>query len=121
MTELSQLEKLTINCELSDAVHSICARLTIRRQRSLGMTRLDMNQTGSPRLTDAGLQNLSNLTRLERLEVEGGNFADAGWPVSAGSSTLRLLRLERSELSDAGFAELGKLTNLSRLYLRRLP
>ena len=59
-------------------------------------------------MTDAGLQHLAGLTRLEWLELSQTQVTDAGLQHLAGLTGLRRLDLSQTQVTDAGVAALRK-------------
>jgi hypothetical protein len=69
-------------------------------------------------LTDAGLEPLSNATRIGVLTIAGSSkMTDAGLDHLASLPSLWMLRLDRSAITDAGLARLKSLKSLETLSL----
>jgi hypothetical protein len=68
-------------------------------------------------LTDAGIEPLSNATRLTDLAITGSRMTDAGLDHLASLTSLWRLRLDRSAITDAGLARLKSLRSLETLSL----
>ena len=69
------------------------------------------------RITDAGLQHLAGLTRLEQLNLMGHRITDAGLRHLAGLTRLTDLNLSGPGITDAGLEHLRRLGRLERLSL----
>jgi hypothetical protein len=68
---------------------------------------------------DAGLDNLSGLTRLQELTLDDGNITDAGLKRIGALSQLQKLSLFSTPITDAGLEHLRGLTQLKKLSLDR--
>jgi Leucine-rich repeat (LRR) protein len=69
----------------------------------------------NPRVTDAGLANLSGLSLLRSLQLEGTPITDAGLANLAGLSRLYDLQIVDTHITDAGLAHLANLPSLHSL------
>jgi hypothetical protein len=67
---------------------------------------------GGGKVTDAGLENVKDLSRLKELKIGGTNITDAGLKYIAALTDLEVLGLTATEITDAG---LDSLQGLSRL------
>jgi hypothetical protein len=67
--------------------------------------------------TDAELERLQGLSRLQSLWLSGTNVTDAGLAHLRGLSQLQDLRLDKTRITDAGLLNLRKLNNLQSLWL----
>jgi DNA-binding beta-propeller fold protein YncE len=72
-------------------------------------------------VTDAGMQSLARLTKLEQLDLESGPITDVGLSQLRGLVKLRKLLLNRTKITDAGLVQVVGLTNLEELGLDHLP
>src|SRR5262249_16382505 len=70
-----------------------------------------------PRITDAGLAHLKDLTDLESLDLMGQDITDAGLEHVKGMKNLRELNLSGPGITDAGLEHLKGLDRLERLHL----
>jgi hypothetical protein len=68
-------------------------------------------------MTDAELLELSALTQLQHLNLEGNPVTDRGLKHLTGLSQLRTLRLDRTAVTDAGLKELTGFKKLQSLQL----
>ncbi len=78
------------------------------------LTRLSLNGTS---ITDAGLQNLENLHRLQLLWMNETAVGDAGLAQLADLKGLQSLGLNKTEVTDAGLIHLRKMRDLKYLLL----
>ena len=62
-------------------------------------------------VTDAGLEHLKGLTRLQSLDLSGTQVTDAGLEHLKGLTQLQWLSLEGTQVTDAGLEHLKGLTN----------
>ncbi|MBC7852591.1 MAG: hypothetical protein IAF94_04060 [Pirellulaceae bacterium] len=69
--------------------------------------------------TDADLEEISELSRLQYLDLNFTHLSDAGMVHFAGLTKLKGLSLDRTEVSDAGLAHLTGLTQLEYLYVSK--
>lgn len=67
--------------------------------------------------TDELLVEVSKLTRLEDLQLNGSEVTDAGLAFLSGLTKLKHLTLRKSKVTDAGLIHLKALTNLEQLHL----
>lgn len=74
-----------------------------------------------PNLTDAELNYLKRVPRLERLRLCATGVTDAGMPALAALRDLQMLVLERTKVSGKGLASLAALPKLTHLSLRMSP
>ena len=75
---------------------------------------LDLDQTS---VTDVGLAHLKESSPLQRLYLSGTKVTDAGLPHLKGLTQLRTLHLANTKVSDAGLTHLQGLTQLRYLSL----
>ncbi len=68
-----------------------------------------------PGITDAGIEHVKKLTRLERLELKGPNITDVGLTHLAGLTALESLSLEGARVSGSGLRNLTKCSRLKSL------
>ena len=68
-------------------------------------------------ITDAGLEPLKGLTKLEELFLWGTNVTDSGLEHLKGLTNLIHLNLTNTDVTDAGLEHLTRLTNLEYLIL----
>ncbi|HWA99287.1 MAG TPA: hypothetical protein VG713_12375 [Pirellulales bacterium] len=66
-------------------------------------------------LSDAGLEKLARLPKLQHLRVRGGDFGDRGLAALAGCRELQILNLPVTHATDAGLAQLSRLPKLVQL------
>lgn len=71
---------------------------------------------GTP-ITDAGLAHLSRLVQLQRLDLSGTSVTDAGLAHLTSLGGLRRLFLAETAITDAGMPHLAHFTHLNRLSL----
>ena len=73
------------------------------------LTSLDVS--GSGKITDAGLREISKLTSLTSLDVQScNNITDAGVADLSKLTSLTSLDVGNCEITDAGVAEISKIT-----------
>lgn len=83
-----------------------------------GLTRLNGLALQKTQVTDAGLVHLKGLTTLNILDLSGARqVRDTGLAHLAGLTNLHTLGLSGTQVSDAGLIHLKKLTNLGNLNL----
>ena len=70
-------------------------------------------------ITDAGIQNLSELTNLVELDLSDVKMTDAGLSYLAGLTKLRRLNLQSADVTDAGIDVLKNMPELEELSLYR--
>jgi hypothetical protein len=70
-----------------------------------------------PELTDATLAHLAGLTSLEEITLSGTSITGSGLVHLARLGKLKSLIVPNSALNDAALANLGRLTGLQRLYI----
>ena len=68
-------------------------------------------------VTDAGLEHIKGLTRLQNLYLFSTQVTDAGLESLKGLDELLELRLDNTKVTDAGLEHIKGLTQLERLYL----
>ncbi|MBI3861953.1 MAG: hypothetical protein HY290_08650 [Planctomycetia bacterium] len=73
---------------------------------------------GCPPITDAGLANLSRMTSLQHLDLNGSQISDAGLEHAGKLVRLHNLDLSNTQVTDAGLASLRPLQSLRELSLR---
>ena len=78
------------------------------------VVRLEISGT---EVTDAGLENIKGLTRLETLEVSCSQITDAGLEHLKGLAELEWLCLADTQVTDVGLRHLKGLTRLETLLL----
>jgi serine/threonine protein kinase len=82
-----------------------------------GMSNLEaLDLEGTP-ITDAGLAYLSRLSHLRRLDLSGTSVTDRGLGRLESLSGLRRLFLAETAVTDAGLPHLARFTQLNRLSL----
>lgn len=76
-------------------------------------------------ITDAGLDHLRGMTKLEQVHLRGPGFTDAGLRKLRGSRELRSLSSKNAKFTDEGLRELSQHSKLQDLHLyadtRRSP
>jgi hypothetical protein len=77
----------------------------------------DLELLRVPELTDATLAHIAGQTNLEKITLSGTSITGSGLVHLAGMRKLRSLTISNEALNDAGLANLGKLTGLTQLYL----
>ena len=82
-----------------------------------GLTKLQWLYLGGTNVTDAGLEQLKGLAQLRRLNLDGPKISDAGLKYLKGLSRLQSLGLNSTKVSDAGLQHLKGLTHLQWLGL----
>ena len=68
------------------------------------------------RITDAGLEHLKGLTKLQTLWLPSNNVTDAGLVHLTGFTKLRRLHLGGTKITDAGVKELQTELPKCRIY-----
>jgi Leucine-rich repeat (LRR) protein len=81
--------------------------------------RLRTVSLSGPRFTDAVMDHLKGLTKLERLYLVKTHVSDDGLEHLKGRAGLRTLDLSFTQVSDAGLEHLKGLTGLERLWLQQ--
>ena len=71
----------------------------------------------STKVTDAGLQHLKGLTKLQSLNLSRNEVSDAGLEHLKGLTSLQMLYLGGTKVTDAGLVHLKGLTSLQTLSL----
>lgn len=71
-----------------------------------GLTKLQLLKLGSTKVTDAGLEHLRGLTNLQSLVLCGTKVTDAGLEHLKGLTKLQSLYLSRTKVTDAGVKKL---------------
>ncbi len=85
------------------------------------LSRLEsLNLNGAP-ITDAGLERLTTLTRLERLSISEAQITDAGLEHLKTLERLESLDLSGVPITDAGLKHLKTLTRLEFLSIMQTP
>ena len=82
------------------------------------LDRLQVLTIVQTQITDAGLGNLKHLNQLQVLWIEAPQFTDAGLENVKGLSQLQVLHLDKTQLTDAGLEHLKGLKQLSDLSLK---
>ncbi len=98
----------------------------VHLQNLMVLTKLErLYLSGLTRITDAGLQYLTNLTNLKELDISGSatnpnrrHITDTGLEYLKGLTHLEKLSLNHTQMTDAGLAHLMGLHNLNILDLR---
>jgi len=85
-------------------------------EKPFQITAIDLNAAGS-KATDVGARNLSGLTGLTWLSLEGTDVSDAGLVHLEGLTNLTTLILNGTPVGDAGLERLKGLTKLTSLGL----
>jgi Leucine-rich repeat (LRR) protein len=70
-----------------------------------------------PKITDAGLKEVSKLKQLKELFLGGGHITNAGLKEVAKLGKLSTLALADTQVTDAGLKQIGKLSQLTSLFL----
>ena len=85
------------------------------------LTSLELNNTdrSNTRITDAGIECLSELTKLRRLILGNIQVSDDGLKHLVGLTNLRELALRNTQITDTGLVHLKGLTHLQELSLDR--
>lgn len=73
------------------------------------------------RVTSAGLQHLTGLSKLYMLHLDGTQVGDDGLIHLSRLRSLGVLSLDHSQVTDAGLAHLSRMPQLERLYLNGTP
>ena len=81
------------------------------------LTKLDTLHLSGTNVTDAGLKHLKGLTSLERLYLSDTDVTDDGLEHLNGLTNLEWLNLSDTDVTDAGLVTLKELTKLQVLYL----
>ena len=81
------------------------------------LTKLQRLYLNGTQVSDASLVHLKDLTKLQRLYLNDTQVTDAGLVHLKGLTNLQGLRLVGTEVTDAGLVHLKPLTNLRYLYL----
>lgn len=81
--------------------------------------RIDAIELNWSEMTDAEAEQLSRMTNLKKLSIDGTDVTDAGLSYLSRLSNLKVLSLESTDVTDAGLAHLSRLTNLENLELGR--
>lgn len=90
--------------------------------RAFFIRKIDLRQKETdPRITDADLEQLKGLRRLEVLLLDDTLVTDAGMATVASFSSLRELSLYRTRVGDLGVEHLRTLPKLSKLELSYTP
>ncbi|MFN0199268.1 MAG: leucine-rich repeat domain-containing protein [Planctomycetaceae bacterium] len=74
---------------------------------------------GVPRVTDAGITCISEMTQLRELFLAGTQLTDAGIDSLLGLTNVWSLTLSDTKITDAGVAKLSKLNSLGLVMLNR--
>lgn len=72
---------------------------------------------GRSKITDAGLDAVAKLAKLETLDVRSSGVTDAGLPKLAGLKKLVSLNLTNTGITDAGLEKLAAIPTLTKVYL----
>ncbi|HRE99522.1 MAG TPA: hypothetical protein PLI18_03330 [Pirellulaceae bacterium] len=78
---------------------------------------LDLSETLSPGVDDAGLAYLSGLTALEDLNLWHTEVSDAGIAHLASITSLKTLNLDKTKIGDGALETIAKLPNLEWLHI----
>ena len=79
------------------------------------LTRLNGLSLTDTHVTEDGLEHLRRLTRLQRLGIYGTRVTDAGLEHLKGLTQLQELSLNDTQITDAGLEHLSRLTQLEEL------
>jgi Leucine Rich Repeat (LRR) protein len=90
-----------------DQLHHLRAFANLRR----------LTLAGGPKVTDAGLENVKDLSGLQELRFGGTKITSAGLKYVSGLNELETLDLFATEVSDEGLDSLQGLSHLQRLDL----
>ena len=82
-----------------------------------GLTRLETLLLYDTKVTDAGLKHLNGLTNLEHLDLTACNVTDAGLEHVKGLMNLEYVDLRSTIITDTGLKHLRGLTSLKTLLL----
>ena len=74
-------------------------------------------QTRAAKLTDAGVEHLRGMTRLQVLDLQRNEVTDVGLQSLEGMAELRSLDLSHNKVTGAGLKNLRAMSNLERLSL----
>lgn len=110
--KLANLERLVLDAD-KDQWQMTDAGL----QHLSGLTKLQQLNLGGPKITDNGLQFLQELTRLENLTIRGENITGQGLRHISDLEALRDLSLSHTSLTDEGLRHLASLSSLQILQL----
>lgn len=113
LTSLQTLEELKLpNNYMNDQVLAELGKLKNLRYLWVGC-----NTPGGP-ISDAGLRQLANCTKLEDLHIAGSEIGDAGMDALAALNNLKTLHLYHApRVTNAGLARLGTMKSLRDLKL----
>jgi hypothetical protein len=70
-----------------------------------------------PELTDASLAHIAGLTNLEEINLSGTSITGSGLVHLAGLGKLKTLSIPNSALDDNALSSIGRLTGLRKLYI----
>ncbi len=87
--------------------------------RLKGLTKLQLLSLSNTKVSDAGLEQLKGLTQLQGLSLDRTKVSDAGLELLKGLTKLQGLCLDDTRISDAGLQHLKGLTQLQVLTLDR--
>ncbi len=109
-------DDLFVNVTEVDLSNSNFDEAVLRRFRALPQLRsLALSNNAS----DAALENIKGLTRLQRLSLARSKITDAGLRNLEGLTELRMLNLDQTSVTDSGLRFLEGLTRLHWLCLAR--
>jgi hypothetical protein len=115
-----QLTALTFYCCVGITDEGITHLRGLKNLRTLRLYREDFPGRGRPnrpRITDASLQKLTGLTRLEYLDLMGQQVTDTGLEHLKSLTRLQYLYLSGDGITDKGLEHLRGLTGLRYLHL----
>jgi internalin A len=87
---------------------------TLQRLREFPNLR-SLHILNCPKVSDAGLQSLTSLKKLRRLDLRGTSITDRGLASLSTLTELRELALSDTGISDFGLLHIASITNLQWL------
>ena len=111
LKEMKSLESLKLPSNVTDRGLAYLAGFDKLRCLHVGI--------GGGKITDAGLNHVAKLHRLEELSISGKDITDAGMSQIAKLTNLKFLKLWTEQLTNAGLAKLTALKSLEKLYIYR--
>ena len=110
---LERLEELDLRGALvSDGGLRAIAGLQSLRVLRVGSRRVESDV---PEITDAGMECIAKLSRLEELDIEGCRVSDKGVKVLRSLPRLRTLDLSLTDITDATLEEIERFPRLERV------
>ncbi|MBX6311825.1 MAG: hypothetical protein IRY99_02725 [Isosphaeraceae bacterium] len=82
-----------------------------------GLNRVQKLTLNNTKITDAGLEHLKGLTSLRKLYLVDTDVTDAGLEALKGLTELQVLSLVGTKVTDAGLEHLKELKNLEELFV----